>query len=202
LDAGGLTREWISVLSTALFDSKNELFTQFNKEDKQALIYPNPTRPSRLKLKYYEFAGRIVGKCIFESSCSAIRRLNVKARFMRSFLAQLIGLRVNYKYFKTDDKQLYSSKIKYIQEVDPEDLNLYFCEEEYDNDGKLLKEVDIIPNGSTIEVTKHNRMKYLDALAQYKLNTRVSAEIEAFIKGLNELVPDNLLTMFSEQELE
>ncbi|CAB4010691.1 apoptosis-resistant E3 ubiquitin ligase 1-like [Paramuricea clavata] len=45
-------------------------------------------------------------------------------------------------------------------------------------------------------------MKYLDALAQYKLNTRVSAEIEAFIKGLNELVPDNLLTMFSEQELE
>ena len=59
--------------------------------------YPNPTRPSRLKLKYYEFAGRVVGKCIFESSCSAIRRLNVKARFMRSFLAQLIGLRVNYK---------------------------------------------------------------------------------------------------------
>ena len=38
-----------------------------------------------------------MGKCIFESSCSAIRILNVKARFMRSFLAQLIGLRVNYK---------------------------------------------------------------------------------------------------------
>ena len=37
-DAGGLTREWISVLSTALFDPKNELFTQFNKDDKQALV--------------------------------------------------------------------------------------------------------------------------------------------------------------------
>lgn len=80
-------------------------------------------------------------------------------------------------------------------------------------------------------------MKYLDALAQYKLHTRVKDEVEAFIKGrvvratnawkiragglyskhalevgcvflyvrfsgLNELVPDNLLIMFSEQELE
>jgi hypothetical protein len=45
----------------------------------------------------------------------------------------------------------------------------------------------MIPNGSTIEVTKHNRMKYLDALSQYKLNTRVSAEIEAFIKGIIKL---------------
>ena len=37
-DCGGLTREWISVLSAALFDPKNELFTQFNKDDKQALV--------------------------------------------------------------------------------------------------------------------------------------------------------------------
>jgi hypothetical protein len=39
MDAGGLTREWISVLSTALFDPKNGLFTQFDKEDKQALVF-------------------------------------------------------------------------------------------------------------------------------------------------------------------
>jgi ubiquitin-protein ligase E3 C len=57
----------------------------------------------------------------------------------------------------------------------------------------ISKEVDIIPNGSTIEVTKHNRMKYLDALAQYKLNTRVSAEIEAFIKGITTLILDSSL---------
>ncbi|XP_028409718.1 LOW QUALITY PROTEIN: apoptosis-resistant E3 ubiquitin protein ligase 1-like [Dendronephthya gigantea] len=201
-DAGGLTREWISVLSRALFDPQNELFTQFNKEDKQALIYPNPHRPSQLKLKYFEFAGDVCWKCILSPRVGAIRRLNVKARFMRSFLAQLIGLRVNYKYFKTDDKQLYSSKIEYIQKVDPEDLNLFFSEEEYDRNGKLVKEVELIPDGSKIEVTTQNRMKYLDALAQYKLHTGIKHEVEAFIKGLNELIPDNLLTMFSEQELE
>ncbi len=48
----------------------------------------------------------------------------------------------------------------------------------------IFKEVDLIPDGSKIEVTKENRMKYLDALAQYKLHTRVSAEVEAFTKGI------------------
>lgn len=83
------SRLWIALLIDSCF------YLYINPSIFQS--YPNPTRPSRLKLKYYEFAGRVVGKCIFESSCSAIRRLNVKARFMRSFLAQLIGLRVNYK---------------------------------------------------------------------------------------------------------
>lgn len=46
------------------------------------------------------------------------------------------------QYFETDDKQLYSSKIKYIQDVDPEDLNLYFSEEEYDDKGRVVKVCD------------------------------------------------------------
>lgn len=50
-----------------------------------------------MKLKFYEFAGRIVGKCLYESALGSTRRINVKARFSRSFLAQLLGLRVSYR---------------------------------------------------------------------------------------------------------
>lgn len=60
-------------------------------------VHPNPKRPAAMKLKFYEFAGRIVGKCLYESALGSSRRLNVKARFSRSFLAQLLGLRVCYK---------------------------------------------------------------------------------------------------------
>lgn len=60
-------------------------------------VHPNPNRPDHLKVKYYEFAGRIVGKCLYESAQCLTRRQNVKARFTRSFLAQLLGLRVHYK---------------------------------------------------------------------------------------------------------
>ena len=60
-------------------------------------VHPNPVRSPHLKMKYYEFAGKIVGKCLYESALGGSYRQLVKARFTRSFLAQLIGLRVNYK---------------------------------------------------------------------------------------------------------
>lgn len=48
----------------------------------------------------YEFAGRIVGKCLFESALGGAYKQLVRARFTRSFLAQIIGLRMNYKVGK------------------------------------------------------------------------------------------------------
>ncbi len=50
-----------------------------------------------MKTKLYEFAGKIVGKCLYESALGGSYRQLVKAKFTRSFLAQIIGLRVNYK---------------------------------------------------------------------------------------------------------
>lgn len=60
-------------------------------------MHPNPHRPAHLKLKHFEFAGKIVGKCLYESALGGTYRQLVRARFTRSFLAQLIGLRVHYK---------------------------------------------------------------------------------------------------------
>ena len=59
--------------------------------------HPNPDRSPSLKLKFFEFAGRVVGKCVFESAMEDGSLQHVKARFTRSFLAQLIGLHINHK---------------------------------------------------------------------------------------------------------
>ena len=48
----------------------------------------------------------------------------------------------------------------------------------------FFKEVELIPDGCKIPVTEQNKMKYLDAMAQYRLHTRVSDEIDAFLKGI------------------
>ena len=58
-------------------------------------VHPNHKRPAHLKVKHFEFAGKVVGKCLYESAVG--NTLLVKARFTRSFLAQLIGLRIHYK---------------------------------------------------------------------------------------------------------
>ena len=58
-------------------------------------VHPNHQRSSQWKMKHFEFAGRLVGKCLYESAMG--NPMLIKARFTRSFLAQLIGLRINHK---------------------------------------------------------------------------------------------------------
>lgn len=223
IDWGGLRREWFELICAQLFDAKNGLFTSFH-EGQQSLVHPNPQRPGHLKLRHYEFAGKVVGKCLYESALGGSYRQLVRARFTRSFLAQVIGLRVHYKvksnpqeiagcltnhfdyfqYFEQDDPDLYLSKIKYLLEnnIDEIETELFFVEEQYDSSGQLIKTVELIPNGSKMRVLNCTKLQYLDALAQYKLATSIKDEMEAFLKGLNELIPDNLLSIFDENELE
>ena len=65
-----------------------------------------------------------------------------------------------------------------------------------------LQTVDLIPDGSKTIVTNENKKEYLNALAQYRLATKVKSEVDSFLKGLNEIVPDELLSIFDENELE
>lgn len=62
--------------------------------------------------------------------------------------------------------------------------------------------IDLVPNGSKQAVTNENKLQYLDYLAQYRLANTVRDQIDSFLKGLNELIPDNLLSIFDENELE
>ncbi|XP_061172830.1 apoptosis-resistant E3 ubiquitin protein ligase 1-like [Saccostrea echinata] len=202
LDWGGLRREWFELLCRELFDPANSDFFHRFTSDTQGLVHPNGKRSVTSKLKYFEFAGKIVGKCLFDSAKGSGYRQLVKATFSRSFLAQLIGLQVNYKYFEMDDPELYKTKVKYILENDIEDMDLTFSEEEYSAEGHLMKVVDLVPNGYKMSVTNDNKLHYLNSLAQYRLVSSCREEVEAFLKGLNLLIPDNLLSIFDENELE
>jgi hypothetical protein len=203
IDAGGLRREWLDTLCRTMFEnSKSGLFSSFGNS---RLVHPNSSsqRSSKWGLKHYEFAGKVVGKCLFESACGDGCKQMVNGKFTRSFLAQILGLRPNYKHFEQDDPELHLGKIKFILGTDDmESMELTFTEEEYGPSGKLLKVVDLIPNGSNVPVTIDNREEYLNAIANYRLGRRVTKEVESFLKGLHLIVPDDLLSNFDENELE
>ncbi|KAL7380091.1 hypothetical protein ABVT39_011583 [Epinephelus coioides] len=201
LDWGGPRREWFELVCKTLFDTSNQLFTRFS-DNNQGLVHPNADRPPHLRLKMYEFAGRVVGKCLYESALGGAYKQLVRARFTRSFLAQIIGLRMNYKYFETDDQEFYKTKVCFILNNDVSEMDLVFAEEKYSKSGQLEKVVELISGGAQIAVTNENKMHYLNLLAQYRLASQVRDEVEYFLKGLNELVPENLLAIFDENELE
>jgi hypothetical protein len=60
----------------------------------------------------------------------------------------------------------------------------------------------LIPGGSKIRVTNDTKLRYLDALAQHRLASSIRNEVDHFLRGLNELIPDTLLGIFDENELE
>lgn len=66
----------------------------------------------------------------------------------------------------------------------------------------FLQTVDLVINGSKVNVTDDNKLYYLNCLAQHKLVSGVKEEVESFLKGLNAIIPDNLLSIFDENELE
>ncbi len=66
----------------------------------------------------------------------------------------------------------------------------------------MLQTIELVPGGSRVFVTEENKFRYLDALAQHRFVNSVKDQVDAFIHGLNEIVPDNILSIFDENELE
>ena len=54
----------------------------------------------------YKFAGKIVGKCLYESAHGITYSQYLPVRLAKSFLTQLVGLRVNFYHFANDGKFL------------------------------------------------------------------------------------------------
>lgn len=66
----------------------------------------------------------------------------------------------------------------------------------------VQKKKDLIPGGSEIEVTQENKLDYVQAYCYEKMAASIKAQIETFLEGFHELIPKNLVSIFSSQELE
>ena len=92
-----MTRKYVhTVCRRNAFSFTYALALMLLVERVQALVHPNRYRAPHFKLKYFEFAGKLLGKSLYETALGGSYSQFVMAKFTRSFLAQLIGLRVNH----------------------------------------------------------------------------------------------------------
>ena len=70
-----------------------------------------------------------------------------------------------------------------------------------DRFGELIT-VELKPGGGDIPVTEENKKEYVDAVVEYRISKRVKEQFDAFMEGLLELIPRDLINVFDERELE
>lgn len=192
VDAGGVTREWFSVLARQMFDPNYALFIT-SAADK--LTY-QPNRDSAVNpdhLSFFKFVGRVIGKAIYDG------RL-LDAYFTRSFYKHILGRTVDYRDVEALDPEYYKSLVWMLENDITDIVDLTFSME---TDFFGTKEtVDLKPNGRNIPVTEANKHEYVTLVTEQKLTTAIKDQINAFVQGFHDVIPAPLIQIFNEQELE
>lgn len=221
IDGGGVTKEFLTSTTSQAFHPERGLFTTNEKH----LLYPNPTMVEETKALFhgnrealarlaqeYEFAGRIIGKCMYEG-------ILVDVTFAPFFLLKwaLTGgegaasgetsYRANINDLRDLDEQLYAGLL-YIKNY-PGNVEEDFSLNMTINDniplpggGEKTVERELIPNGANVPVTNENRLIYISRVARYRLQMQSAAQTKAFLKGLSSIIQPSWLSMFNQAELQ
>ena len=62
--------------------------------------------------------------------------------------------------------------------------------------------VELKPGGADIPVTEENKKEYVNLIVEYRISKRVKEQFDAFMSGFSELIPQDLINVFDERELE
>ncbi|CAL1526012.1 unnamed protein product [Lymnaea stagnalis] len=194
LDYGGVSREWFYLLSKEMFNPYYGLF-EYSATDNYTLqinALSGLLNEEHLDLQYFEFVGRIAGMAVFHGKL-------LDAFFIRPFYKMMLKKAITLNDMESVDSEYYNSLI-WIQDHDPTELDMYFSVEE-DQFGEI-KEKELKQNGKNIQVTNENKLEYINCIIKWRFSSRIDTQMKAFMKGFNALIPQDLLQIFDENELE
>ncbi|CAI5714913.1 unnamed protein product [Hyaloperonospora brassicae] len=144
-------------------------------------------------LAYFEFAGRLVGKAILEEHLMSVH-------LALPFLKHILGVPISFSDLQFFDDEIYNSAlmVKKIDDIEPLCLD-FIATRAVDGRVEIVK---LVEGGASIDVTRENRLRYLDALFKYHVLESVSGQLLSFLTALYDVVPVSLLKVFDYQELE
>lgn len=192
LDYGGVSREFFFLLSHEMFNPTYCLFEYSSQDNYILQINPNSDiNPEHIV--YFKFIGRVMGMAIFN-------RKFLDAFFVRSFYKMILKKTIVLLDLETIDPEFYRSLLWISENKIDESLGFYFTA----NDEKFgkINEIELKPGGKNIPVTEENKHEYIKLMNDWKISKRIQNQFNAFIEGFNEIVPEELITVFDERELE
>jgi ubiquitin-protein ligase E3 C len=191
IDGGGLFKEFFTEFMKAALDENRGLFVQNSAH----LLYPNPSQfaTEREQLEQYSFIGKMVGKGILEG-------ILLDISFASFFLAKWLGRSSYLEELPSLDSELYRNLMflkNYDGNVEDLALNFTLVTSEFGQN----RVIELRANGKNISVTEQNRIQYIYAVSNYKLNLQIRKQTFAFVSGLSQVIDLDMLKMFSQNEL-
>jgi E3 ubiquitin-protein ligase HUWE1 len=192
VDAGGVTREWFQAISRQMFNPDYALFVPVASD--KTTFHPNrlsAVNPEHLF--FYKFIGRIIGKALYEGRV-------LDCYFSRAVYKRILGKPVNLKDMETLDLEYYNS-LQWMLSNDITDIITETFSLDVEAFG-VTQTVDLIENGRNVPVTEENKHEYVRLVTEHRLTGAVQQQLEEFLRGFHDIVPAELVAIFSEQELE
>jgi len=192
LDYGGLSREFFFLLSHEMFNPFYCLF-EYSAHDNYTLQINPASGVNPEHLNYFKFIGRCLGLGIFH-------RRFLDAYFIVSFYKMILRKKVTLSDLESVDAELHRG-LSWMLENDITDVideTFTTTEERF---GEMVT-IELKPGGADVAVTEDNKKEYVDHVVEYRISKRVKDQFEAFMSGFSELIPQDLITVFDERELE
>ena len=214
LDYGGVSREWFFLLSHEMFNPSYGLF-EYSAHDNYTLQINPASGVNPEHLDYFKFIGRVLGLAIFHHRF-------VDAYFVPGFYKMVLGKKVNIKDLEAVDYELYKGltwmlcviinpvetrlswielNCPFIRDNDITDVLEESFSVTEDRFGELVI-VELKPGGADVPVTELNKEEYVELVVSHRIAGRIKEQFRAFMEGLGDVLPLDLLRVFDEHELE
>ncbi|KAL4141162.1 hypothetical protein PRNP1_014284 [Phytophthora ramorum] len=193
VDAGGLVREWFTLMTKEVFDDATGLFYRSGNGD-GLMVNPASAEASVDHLMYYQAIGRFIGRALFEG-------ILIDAHLALPVCKHILGIPITFSDLEFVDNDLYKN-LKWLRDnTGVESLALDFTVN-VDQMSDKAKVVDLVPNGSNIPVTEENKMEYVNLRFKWIVANSISQQLGSLMQGLFSIIPKELISVFDHQELE
>ncbi|XP_069838556.1 E3 ubiquitin-protein ligase NEDD4 isoform X2 [Dendropsophus ebraccatus] len=192
LDYGGVAREWFFLISKEMFNPYYGLFEYSATDNYTLQINPNSGLCNEDHLSYFKFIGRVAGMAVYHGKL-------LDGFFIRPFYKMMLQKAITLNDMESVDSEYYNS-LQWILENDPAELDLRFTVDE-----ELFGQThqhDLKPGGADIVVTNKNKKEYIHLVIQWRFVNRIQKQMASFKEGFFELIPQDLIKIFDENELE
>ena len=192
LDYGGLSREFFFLLSHEMFNPFYCLF-EYSAHDNYTLQINPHSGINPEHLNYFKFIGRVLGLAIFH-------RRFLDAYFIVSFYKMILKKKITLSDLESVDAD-YHRSLQWMLDNSIEGVVEETFSAVEDKFGEMVT-VELKKDGEQIEVTDENKKEYVELMTEWRISRRVEEQFKAFISGFTELIPQDLINVFDERELE